>query len=617
MFKKIVSNLPYSPALVGQLGFYAKRLRKEEATRRAGLIVTAFALVAQSFAVFQPPQAVNASSPADFVPRGVSSQAEFVGHYDRNTNGIKDLFSSLGITRAELASAKPGNVQKSSGKYNWSRTSLYSYKQGQRSYTYYKSDGSSRTVFNRPLTLTQTGTPPYAAYIGYSKKFGWFAIKKDCGNLITNYQPPNEVKPASLCKDLTYQKLTRTRFKFTGHAGAVGDAKINKYVFSVKKSDGTTVLNRTVTTSNKQASVEITVNQPGNYRTVLAVYTSLGKRTDPNCRVAFTVVPEAATPTAACTDVSSVLTDRELQMTGEAVTANGASIDRYVFTVTGENGDQVAQRVVTTPSGTAHAEAVTLPSPGTYAVSLAVYTSVGKVGESGNCLEQVTVPEPEVCPYNPELTEEDPDCQPCPGAPNIWIKDEGCDADIIETKEATNLSKDQEAASTVARASDRIQYTIRATNQGTIVGTHTLEEKLHDTLEYSTLVDTGGGTFDKKTKTLSWHDVSIEPGASVTRTFVVKLYDKIPSTNTGTSDDASYDCVMTNTFGNSINVTVDCPPQKVVVEQVVKELPKTGPRENMMFASVLLAVVAYFYARSRQLGKEVKLVRRDVHAGTI
>ena len=30
MFRKLVSNLAFSPALVGQLGFYAKRLRKEE-----------------------------------------------------------------------------------------------------------------------------------------------------------------------------------------------------------------------------------------------------------------------------------------------------------------------------------------------------------------------------------------------------------------------------------------------------------------------------------------------------------------------------------------------------------------------------------------------------------
>ena len=62
MFRKIVSNLTFSPALVGQLGFYAKRLKKEEATRRIGLIFTALALVVQSFAVFTPPESANAAN---------------------------------------------------------------------------------------------------------------------------------------------------------------------------------------------------------------------------------------------------------------------------------------------------------------------------------------------------------------------------------------------------------------------------------------------------------------------------------------------------------------------------------------------------------------------------
>ncbi len=61
MFRKLVSNLAFSPALVGQLGFYAKRLRKEEATRRAGLVFVALALVVQSFSVFSPPESATVS----------------------------------------------------------------------------------------------------------------------------------------------------------------------------------------------------------------------------------------------------------------------------------------------------------------------------------------------------------------------------------------------------------------------------------------------------------------------------------------------------------------------------------------------------------------------------
>jgi len=74
---------------------------------------------------------------------------------------------------------------------------------------------------------------------------------------------------------------------------------------------------------------------------------------------------------------------------------------------------------------------------------------------------------------------------------------------------------------------------------------------------------------------------------------------------------------MTNTFGYDIENDVDCSGVKVIVEQVVSELPTTGPTENMIFAAALLSVVTYFYARSRQMGKEVRLIRKNLHAGTI
>ena len=39
--------------------------------------------------------------------------------------------------------------------------------------------------------------------------------------------------------------------------------------------------------------------------------------------------------------------------------------------------------------------------------------------------------------------------------------------------------------------------------------------------------------------------------------------------------------------------------------------------ENMIFAGIVLAVVVFFYYRSKQLGTEVRLIRRDINGGTI
>jgi hypothetical protein len=74
---------------------------------------------------------------------------------------------------------------------------------------------------------------------------------------------------------------------------------------------------------------------------------------------------------------------------------------------------------------------------------------------------------------------------------------------------------------------------------------------------------------------------------------------------------------MSNEFGSdNTTVLVNCPAPKVV-EVVVTELPHTGASENMLFAGIVLSVVVYFYARSRQMKKEVRLIRRDLNAGTI
>src|SRR5688572_9171429 len=110
MFRKLVSGLPFSPALVGQLGFYAKRLRKEQFTRRIGLIFTALALIVQYFAVFTPPEQALASSGSDIIPGGVRSVQDVLSVYDAGANGqndFKDFMDYFGVTRAELAAMNP------------------------------------------------------------------------------------------------------------------------------------------------------------------------------------------------------------------------------------------------------------------------------------------------------------------------------------------------------------------------------------------------------------------------------------------------------------------------------------------------------------------------------
>lgn len=703
MFRKIVANLPFSPALVGQLGFYARRLRKEEATRKAGLIMTALALVVQSFAVFSPPEAVNASSSADFIPGGVSSKQDLLANYDRNTGKIKSVLDSLGVTRAEVNNVSKRTIGER-GYYNWSRTSLYSHSQGQRSWDY-----GGGTVYYRPMTLTAGVKTSHAVFAGHSKTFGWFAIKIDCGNIITS-KPPRAPQPAVICENLNAKRLAPTRFRLTVSASKKDGAQIRGYTFIVK--GGGKTVSKDIRTTKNSASFVYENDNPGTYRVQAIVKSSLGKKKSSDCRDTFDINTKAAcqelnitplsrtsfrlqgkasatrgveikkyvykvynargklvatksfnskqkshsfiykqtvpgkytvrlsvktsigevsgatcreqirvkppvVPSAICSEVTADIANRTIvTLSGSAQTSNGATVSKYTFTVTRSNGNVVKTIPVTSSDLSVTADSFELPA-GNYKVKLVVTTSLGeKSGE--NCEVPFNIKEQEVCPYNPNLPSNDPECQPCPDNPDIWIKDERCSADIINTKTTSNMSQGNVNATTkTARAGDKISYTITSENVGLIAEKITMSESLTDVLEYAILIDDGGGTFDKEKKTLTWSDVTINSGQKQSRTFVVQIMDQIPLTNTGVSDQDSYDCKMVNTYGNSTEIKVGCAPEKAVVEQVVSELPTTGPGENMLFAGGILAIVAYFYARSRQLGKEVRLIRKSAHAGAI
>ena len=421
MFRKIVSNLPFSPALVGQLGFYAKRLRKEEATRRLGLIFVILALVVQSLVVFQPSESANASNASDMVSGGLGlytnrSLNNFLSPYDSNAKHLQDFMSYIGVTRDEISSMQ-FNSWKVGEKLLWGFTPLFSYTQGERQHNISNLDGQQvTTVYSRPLHLSNNPTSQIWGWVGNSKNLGWFAIMQSSGNLITD------------AIDLT----------------------------SVRK-----------------------------------------------------------------------------------------------------------------------------------------------------------------CTTNSSLSFDDENCRSCPDNETLWINDSSCIPNVIKTVSAVNASQGFiDATSVTAQSSDQISYTIDIENTGSSSISVKLENHIADLLEYAILTDNGGGTLDETTKILSWPDITLNSNTKQTRTFVIRILDRIPATAQGASNATSYNCIITNTFGNSIDIHVNCPAPKIV-EKIVTELPKIGLFANIIFAGTVLALASYFYARTYQMKKEIRLIRRDINAGTI
>lgn len=519
MFKKIVSQLSFSPALVGQLGFYARRLRKEQATRRLGLVFVALALVVQSLVVFQAPEPANASSNNDFIVGGLGTGSarsfdRFLAPYDRNERNLKDIFTYFGITREEITATSFQQITVGTKK-------SYGFENRAGSVTIPITDANFNTVttiYGRPLTVWgNQPTDKTWAYVGHSSKIGWFAILQVCGNLVTENYPTAPTPPPAPANIIASKTAVNSTQKIDASKVAAKENDVVTYTVDVKNTGGTA---KAVTLSDNLSEVlkysALTNNGGGTFNSTTKTLSwgsvNLG-------------------PGASVTHSYTVKMNSNLVSTTTTCTMRNNFIDK----------------VVTVPVA-------------------------------------------------------------CSTPP----------AKIETSKTALNTSQGNvDATKTTAKENDRIVFTVTAENTGGTAKTFTFEDNIGDVLEYAKLVEDGGGKYDEKTRILSWPDINLGPGEKQVRTFTVQVLSTIPATPQGVSDPSSYDCKIENAFyTSSVVIPVTCPTPKVI-EQVVPELPKTGPTENILFAGIILSVVTFFYFRSRQLGTEVRLIRRDINGGTI
>ncbi len=533
MFRKLVSNLAFSPALVGQLGFYAKRLRKEEATRRIGLIFTVLALVVQSFAVFSPPESANAANGDNVIYSGVADKSALLSVYDRGVDSagrsdIQQIYTHFGISRQDIVNSQLGTFYtddfggtiKTVGRSDWGVSDRY---------PVHVTDSNTTVYSGNYLDGYNHKHWPMKAFIGKRSVDGqWFAIPLDCGNVVYTVAPPPVKHPAAVCNALTVTPLSRTEVRLKAAASASDGATINGYTYTIKNASGATVTNQH-TTANQ---LTVTLPKDGNYTAAVTATTSVGDKTSNGCTSSLSISPEPR------------------------------------------------------------------------------------------------------CALNPALVQSSPDCKACENDTTLWYHDTKCASAFALTKSVSNITQNiTNANNHTAQPGDQLQYTLAVKNTGNTTGTYTLADSLSDVSEYADIVDLGGGVLQQTgslditpsslsnpqslvSPAVSWATMTIKPGETVNRVVQVRVKSVIPATAMNTANLKSYDCQMSNTFGNTITVPVACPAPKVA-ETVTTQLPHTGPSENMMFAAVVLAVVAYFYARARQTKQEIRLIRRDLHAGTI
>lgn len=212
------------------------------------------------------------------------------------------------------------------------------------------------------------------------------------------------------------------------------------------------------------------------------------------------------------------------------------------------------------------------------------------------------------CEYNPQLPQNSPECKPCDKS----ISSTDSLACISISKAASNDTQGlADANNTTAAANDVINYTLYAINRGKAdLKDFVFAENMNDVLDYAVIVDLHGGTIDNEGQ-VTWPAETIAANSTASHKITVRVKDPIPQTPISSSDNMHFDLIMTNVYGNTINIKLPGSPPKQV-EATAATLPNAGPGTTLLLAGLTMILAGYFYARSSLLAKESNLALREM-----
>ncbi len=226
-------------------------------------------------------------------------------------------------------------------------------------------------------------------------------------------------------------------------------------------------------------------------------------------------------------------------------------------------------------------------------------------------------PQPkDVCPLIPGLQTSTSQCKPCPQASSNTDVAK-C---LVPAKTAANTTQGvPDANGTIAKAGDEITYKLIIKNIGKIAAKTTFRENMTDVMEYAEITNLNGGAINVN-NVVSWPEQTIAAGATAGHFINIKVKDPIPntpspcppsSTVSNCPKSQSFDLVMTNTFGNTINITLPEGVIKTTEKVTTTTLPNTGPGETIVVCSVITVIAGYFFARSRLMAEELDIIKHE------
>ena len=650
MFKRLVSALPFNPAISSQLIFYAKRLRQEETTRRFAMLFVAAAFALQLFTAVSPAEASVQCSSNDIMYCG-GTQAQMASYLqngrDRSHADLQSIFGYYGISPEALSSGRQTTIS-TVGSNNF-----FSVGRTNRDGKDIKVDiwGQETPIFSRRLDVWSRKSWDAVQVTNSRGQRLW--VLNDCGNIVSegHYIPPNPnpnlkivkvqenkgtVKPGdTLAYEVVYTNTgdpaaftiigddlpSYTTVSKVDARGLVDNPRDPKQaisgaprpsgVLAWSPNNGFAALPNTGQGFGA-VRVEVKVNSDAPNGAQLCnkgyiVSYSDGKTAkiwgeSVVCNTVQLLCPDGSpqpiggeckppppppvTPIAKCVYLKEVGAPSRLEHNFEAKTEVS---NASVQSYTFNFGDGSATETVNS-NQTIVAKSHTYQKAGLYTATVTAKTTAGEVSS-------------ETCSLKVVIASEESD----QGLP-------------VASKKARNITQSiVDANNTTANGGDIIEYSLITKNVGqSKIDNYTLmSENIADILEYADL-DTnsiGNARFDQQAKTLHWDQkVSINVGEEVVKTFKIKIKNPIPLTPASTSDPKSFDMTLYNVYGNSITIKLPSAPSKEI-EKTITTLPNTGPGTGTLISTLFFMLCTYLYMRSRTLRRETEIVKVEYGIG--
>lgn len=199
MFRKLVSNLPFNPSLIGELSFYAQRVKRESSVRGAGLIVISLAIALQTFAVISPPEPSLARSESDMIVGGFSSRDDAKRNCTSNTRDYQTILSYYGIACSDIDQMSTVYIKSTDENKRLYTMGHLAYGKPGETPVHVPDAG---TLYLRPLWSWDTNGPiTFKALKGVSKTTGeTFYLLFGCGNVtFIGIPEPYKEEPVDAC----------------------------------------------------------------------------------------------------------------------------------------------------------------------------------------------------------------------------------------------------------------------------------------------------------------------------------------------------------------------------------------------------------------------------------